>query len=96
MLALKKHSDGQKIQRSFTLVMSQLAISFVFWGLLNAALWTPTTMSASDEEGAYLNKIEQLIIARWKLPPKSDQSNLAVLVSAKWRGVVCARGYDIG
>ena len=72
MLALKKHSDGQKIQRSFKLVMSQLAISFVFWGLLNAALWTPTTMSASDEEGAYLNKIEQLIIARWKLPPKSD------------------------
>ena len=29
-------------------------------------------MSASDEDGAYLNKIEQLIIARWKLPPKSD------------------------
>ena len=71
MLALKKHIDCYKIQ-SRKLLKSPLAISFVFWGLLNTALWTPTAMSASDEDGAYLNKIEQLIIARWKLPPKSD------------------------
>jgi hypothetical protein len=68
MLALKKHIDCYKIQ-SRKLLKSPLAISFVFWGLLNTALWTPTAMSAS-EDGAY--QIEQLIIARWKLPPRSD------------------------
>lgn len=50
----------------------RLAIWFVIWGLINAVPWSPTTVSASDEDGAYLNKIEQRIIATWKLPPKSD------------------------
>jgi len=78
--------------------MSQLAISFVFWGLLNAALWTPTTMSASDEEGAYLNKIEQLIIARWKLPPKSDGLKVILRYWLARSGAVSfvRVGYDIG
>ncbi len=59
-------------QRSTSGSPKRLAIWFVIWGLINAVLWSPTTVSASDEDGAYLNKIEQRIIATWKLPPKSD------------------------
>jgi hypothetical protein len=50
--------------------MRRVAIAFMLWGFMTGM--PSSAVSANDEAEAYLNKIEQRIMAAWKLPAKSD------------------------
>jgi TonB family protein len=67
--------------------MRRLVI-FTLWGLMASLFWPLPPGCADDAAEAYINRIEQRIMATWKLPPKSDGLKVVLRYNLARNGTV--------
>ena len=74
----RHHTDAQK---------RRIATALTLWALMGGLFWPLPTLSA-DEAEVYIDKVEQKIMAAWKLPPKSDGLKVTLRYSLARNGSV--------
>ena len=67
--------------------MRRIATALTVWGLMVGLFW-PLPILSADEAEAYIDKVEQRIMAVWKLPPKSDGLKVTLRYSLARNGSV--------
>ena len=67
--------------------MRSIATALTLWGLMGG-LFCPLRTLSADEAEVYIDKVEQRIMAVWKLPPKSDGLKVTLRYSLARNGSV--------